>query len=139
MDSIEKNTLSNAGAKPKVRAQAKKVKCPNKVKAHGQLPQGRSDVNDAPVSQRRGYVPPPDRLRHELNIQEVTYNELSPIQWMASFCRTIQEESDMITKEHMLEYVIHLLDDATDFSLASAKASHAVLLCRMEQGEIAGW
>ena len=91
--------------------------------------------------------PPPDRLRHELNIQEqvqerlrqlaenavpgkpkiksqrggsvelfvpqrvkwphefilagqnkdrVTYNQLSPIQWMAGFCRTIREESDMV-------------------------------------------
>ena len=45
----------------------------------------------------------------------------------------------MVIKEHMLDYVINLLDDATDFSWASAKASHAVLLCHMEQGEIAGW
>ena len=45
----------------------------------------------------------------------------------------------MVTREHMLDYVINLLDDATDFSWASAKASHAVLLCPMEQGEIAGW
>ena len=28
------------------------------------------------------------------------------------------------------------MDDANDFSLTSAKASHAVLLCRMEQGEV---
>ena len=39
-------------------------------------------------------------------------------------------------KEFMLDYVINLLDDATVFSWASAKACHAVLLCRMEQGEI---
>ena len=39
----------------------------------------------------------------------------------------------------MLDYLINLLEDATDFSWASAKASHAVLLCRMEQGEIKGW
>ena len=38
----------------------------------------------------------------------------------------------MITKEHMLDYVINLLDDATDFSWVSAKASHVVLLCRIE-------
>ena len=44
----------------------------------------------------------------------------------------------MITKEHMLDYVFNLLDDATDFSWASAKASHATLLCRMEQGKITG-
>ena len=28
------------------------------------------------------------------------------------------------------------MDDANDFSWTSAKASHAVLLCRMEQGEV---
>ena len=32
-----------------------------------------------------------------------------------------------------------MLDDATDFFWASAKASNAVLLCRMEQGEIGSW
>ena len=28
------------------------------------------------------------------------------------------------------------MDDANDFSWDAAKASHAVLLCRMEQGEV---
>ena len=36
----------------------------------------------------------------------------------------------------MLDYLIFLLDDSNNFSWSSAKASHAVLLCRMEQGEI---
>ena len=45
----------------------------------------------------------------------------------------------MQIKEHMLDYVINLLEDANDFSWASAKASHAVLLCQMEQGEVVGW
>ena len=38
--------------------------------------------------------------------------------------------------QHMLEYMISLMDDANDFSWISAKASHAVLLCRIEQGEV---
>ena len=38
-----------------------------------------------------------------------------------------------------VDYVINLLEDANDFSWASAKASHAVLLCRMEQREVVGW
>ena len=38
-----------------------------------------------------------------------------------------------------MDYVINLLEDANDFSWASAKASHAVLLCRMEQGKVVGW
>ena len=41
----------------------------------------------------------------------------------------------MATREHLLDYVIDLLDDTTDFFWASTKASHAVLLCHMEQGE----
>ena len=36
----------------------------------------------------------------------------------------------------MLDYVIALFDDANDFSWGAAKASHAVLLCSMEQGEV---
>ena len=48
---------------------------------------------------------------------------------MAGFCRTITEESNLNIKEQLLGYVINLLDDTTDFSWASAKAIHAVLLC----------
>ena len=77
LDSIEKNTLSNTGAK--VRAQVKKVKSQNKAKTHVQLPQGSSDVTEVPVSQHRGYVPPPDRLRHELNIQEQVQERLRQV------------------------------------------------------------
>ena len=36
-------------------------------------------------------------------------------------------------------YLIALLDDSNDFSWQAAKASHAVLLCRMEQGEVISW
>ena len=39
----------------------------------------------------------------------------------------------------MLDYLIALLDDSNDFSWQAAKASHAVLLCQMAQGEIASW
>ena len=39
----------------------------------------------------------------------------------------------------MLDYLISLFDDSNDFSWSAAKSSHAVLLCRMEQGEIANF
>ena len=39
----------------------------------------------------------------------------------------------------MLVYLIELLDDSNDFSWQAAKASHAVLLCRIEQGELNSW
>ena len=67
--------------------------------------------------------------------ERVSYDQLTPIQWMAGFCRTMKEEKNLEMKEHMLDYVIVLLEDA-NFSWGAAKASHAVLLCRMEQGEV---
>ena len=51
----------------------------------------------------------------------------------------MRNQSDTKIREHILDYVIHLLEDAQDFSWSAAKASHAVLLCRKEQGEISGW
>ena len=40
----------------------------------------------------------------------------------------------MVVREHMLDYMmIYLIDDAQDFWQV-AKASHAILLCQMEQG-----
>ena len=68
--------------------------------------------------------------------ERVSYDQLTPIQWMAGFCRTMKEEKNLEMKEHMLDYVIALLEDANDFSWGAAQASHAVLLCRMEQGEV---
>ena len=55
------------------------------------------------------------------NQDRVTYNQLSPVHWIAGFCRTMQEKSDITIREHMLDYVIDLLDDATDFSWSSTK------------------
>ena len=68
--------------------------------------------------------------------ERVTYDQLTVIQWVSGFCRTMQEEKNSKMREYMLDYLVSLMDDATDFSWGAAKASHAVLLCRMEQGEI---
>ena len=48
----------------------------------------------------------------------------------------MQEEKNLKIREHMLDYLVSLMDDDTDFSWGAAKASQTVLLCRMEQGEI---
>ena len=48
----------------------------------------------------------------------------------------MREEQNQVIKDCMLDYVINLLDDAQDFSWSSAKASHVVLLCRMERGRL---
>ena len=82
---------------------------------------------------------PPEFVLSGQNKDMLSYNKISPIQWVAGFCRTMREESSLQNRDFMLDYLIKLLEDATDFSWASAKASYAVLLCRMEQGEIKSW
>ena len=66
----------------------------------------------------------------------VSYDGLSWCQWMAGFATMAREESDLDTKNAMLEYLADLMQDAHDFSSASAKGSHAVLLCKMEEGKL---
>ena len=48
----------------------------------------------------------------------------------------MKEESHLANKEHLLDYLIQFLEDANDFFWEAAKASHAVLLCRMELGDV---
>ena len=64
--------------------------------------------------------------------ERVQYDSLN----VTGFCRIMKEETNVENKEHMLDYLIQLLEDANDFSWDAAKASHAVLLCRMEQGDV---
>ena len=45
----------------------------------------------------------------------------------------------MQTRENMLDYVINLLEDAQNFSWASTKASHAVLLYHSHPTVIDGY
>ena len=67
-----------------------------------------------------------------LSKERVSYDQLSTTQWVVGFCRIMKEEKNLNIRENMLDYN----DDANDFSWDAAKASHAVLLCRMEQGEV---
>ena len=46
------------------------------------------------------------------------------------------ERRNFENKDSMLDYLISLFEDVQDFSRDAAIASHAVLLCRMEQGEV---
>ena len=48
----------------------------------------------------------------------ISYNQLNITQWMAGFCRIMKEESCQVTKDHMLDYLIALLNDSNDFSPA---------------------
>ena len=55
---------------------------------------------------------------------------------MAVYCHILREEQNLQVKEHMLDYLIAFMEDAHDFSWEAARASHTVLLCRMEQEEV---
>ena len=68
--------------------------------------------------------------------ERISYDNLSVTQWVAGFGCIMREEQNSEIKNSMLDYLISLFDDANDFSWDAAKASQAVLLCRMEQGEI---
>ena len=58
----------------------------------------------------------------------LTYNQLTPLQWMSGFCRGMEEESNKKIEEYMLDYVINLLDDANDFLGLSSCQSRGLAL-----------
>ena len=65
-----------------------------------------------------------------------SYDNLSMSQWVSGFSAIIREESDPETKNQMLEYLSDIMEDSHDFGWQSAKAAHAVLLCKMEENKI---
>ena len=58
--------------------------------------------------------------------ERTTYDQLSVTQWVADFCHIKKEGKNNDVKEHMLDYIISLFDDANDFS-------------RMQQGKITNY
>ena len=61
-----------------------------------------------------------------------SYDDLTVMQWVSGFVRCIQEEKSGDARASMLDYLGNLMEDASDFSWESAKASHAVVLTNME-------
>ena len=61
-----------------------------------------------------------------------TYDSLNPFQWMAGALRGALDLPSN-ERDHKLEYLASLLEDASDFSFESAHACHAVVLTTMEQ------
>ena len=55
---------------------------------------------------------------------------------MSRFPTIIRDENDLNVKNKMLEYLAEIMEDLHDFGWAAAKGSHAVLLCKMEEGRI---
>ena len=70
------------------------------------------------------------------NKSRISYDNLSMCQWVAGFTMIMREEQNLEVKNAMLEYLGEIMEDAQDFTWQSAKASHTVLLCRMEEGKV---
>ena len=66
--------------------------------------------------------------------QRVTYDNLSLTQFVQGFVKNVLDEPNQKSRDKMLAYLGDLMEDATDFTWANAKAAHAVLLCQMERG-----
>ena len=72
----------------------------------------------------------------ESNKSRMSYDNLCWCQWVSGFGMIAREEYNIQTKNAMLDYLSEIMKDVNDFSWQSAKASHAVLLCRMEEGKV---
>ena len=70
------------------------------------------------------------------NKSRVSYDSLNWCQWVCGFAMMAREETSMDRKNAMLKYLGELMEDANNFSWQFAKAAHAVLLCRMEEGKV---
>ena len=70
------------------------------------------------------------------NKNRLTYDALSMSQWVSGFAQIIREETNQTTRNNMLDYLADLMEDSHDFGWSSAKGSHAVLLCKMEDNKI---
>ena len=70
------------------------------------------------------------------NKSRMSYDNLSWCQWVSGFAMIAREENNIQTKNAMLDYLSEIMEDANDFSWQSAKASHAVRLCRIEKGKV---
>ena len=68
--------------------------------------------------------------------QRVTYDQLSMTQFVQAFICNVLDAPSHEVREKMLWYLNELMEDSTDFSWASAKECHAILLCEMERGTL---
>ena len=65
----------------------------------------------------------------------VSYDQLQPTQWMAG-CLKAAMDLPQLDKEQNLNYLVSLLEDASDFCFENAKACHAVVLTEMEHDRL---
>ena len=73
----------------------------------------------------------PSRMREEARIQEEVQNRL---RYLSNHVGGVRYNNSRTYVDK--DYVTDLLDDATDFSWASAKANHAVLFVEWSKGRL---
>ena len=66
----------------------------------------------------------------------VNYDSLTISQWVSVFATIIRDEKNLTMKNKMLEYLAEIMEDSHDFGWAAAKGTHAVILCKMEEGRV---
>ena len=117
-----------------VKARLEELKRINDRDCQGKFKSQRS-VNDE-VTVKFKIPWPQNQVLSGSNRSRPSCDQLNVFQWVSGFARIVQDESDVEVKNKMLEYLADLMEDAQDFSWASAKAAHAVALCRMEDGKL---
>ena len=118
----------------RVKARMEELKHINDRDCQGKFKSQRS-VNDE-VTVKFKIPWPQNQVLSGSNRSRPSYDQLNVFQWVSGFARITQDETDIDVKNKMLEYLADLMEDAQDFSWASAKAAHAVALCRMEDGKL---
>ena len=117
-----------------VKARMEELKNINERDSQGKFKSQRSVNDDVTVKFKIPW--PQNQVLSGSTRSRPSYDQLNVFQWVSGFARIAQDESDIEVKNKMLEYLADLMEDAQDFSWASAKAAHAVALCRMEDGKL---
>ena len=117
-----------------VKARMEELKHINDRDCQGKFKSQRSVNDDVTVKFKIPW--PQNQVLSGSNRSRPSYDQLNVFQWVSGFARFAQDESNIDVKNKMLEYLADLMEDAQDFSWASAKAAHAVALCRMEDGKL---
>ena len=137
-DDVEIPSLSELRVSNKVQKQIDK-----KIAQLGKVHREGNDQGEKIKSQRGGPVDvvvrhkvpwPHEHILGGPTRQRVTYDNLSLTQFVQGFVKNVLDEPNQKSRDKMLAYLGDLMEDATDFTWANAKAAHAVLLCEMERG-----
>ena len=64
--------------------------------------------------------------------RRVLYDDLSPLQWVCGYLRSILKQDSQTARNNMIAYGADLIQNALDLNWSTAKGAYKVLLCHME-------